>query len=230
MENILIIGASGHAKVIVDIIERQNKYRVQGFLDTYKQKGEKLFNYPILGTEDDLNDISEKYDIYGCFIAIGDNYTRKIMAEKIAALNPRIKFINAIHPTAIIGKKVRLGHGVAIMAGVIVNSDSYIGDFCILNTNSFLEHDGIMHNYSSISSGVRTGGNLTLMECSAICIGAIILENIIIENDTVIGAGSLVNKNIPSLVVAYGVPAKIIRSRNAEDKYLFGEKKCFLKI
>src|SRR5690606_623695 len=135
-----------------------------------------------------------------------------------------IKFINAIHPTAIIGKKVKLGDGIAIMAGVIVNSDSSIGNFCILNTNSFLEHDGAMHNYSSISSGVRTGGNFTLMECSAICIGAIVMENIIIENDTIIGAGSLVNKNIPSLVVAYGSPVKIIKSRNAEDKYLFGQK------
>tara|TARA_R110000751_G_scaffold210384_1_gene314119 strand:+ start:33518 stop:34207 length:690 start_codon:yes stop_codon:yes gene_type:complete len=225
MENILIIGASGHAKVIVDIIEKQNKYRIQGFLDTYRRKGEKLFNYPILGTEDDLRDIVEKHNIYGCFIAIGDNYTRKVMAEKITSFNPEIKFINAIHPTAILGKKVKLGNGIAIMAGVIVNSDSRIGNFCILNTNSFLEHDGAMHNYSSISSGVKTGGNLTLMECSSICIGATILENIIIENDTVIGAGALVNKNIPSLVVAYGVPAKIVRSRNAEDKYLFSEKK-----
>lgn len=230
MKNILIIGASGHGKVIVDIIEKQNKYRIQGFLDTYKQKGDKLFNYPILGTEDDLNDIVRKYDIYGCFIAIGDNYTRKVMAEKIVFLNSRIKFVNAIHPTAIIGKNVELGNGIAIMAGVIVNSDSNIGNFCILNTCSFLEHDGAMHDYSSISSGVRTGGNLTLMECSSICIGATVLENIIIENDTVIGAGALVNKNIPSLVVAYGVPAKIIRTRNAEDKYLFGEKKCLAKI
>src|SRR5690606_22795096 len=138
MENILIIGASGHAKVIVDIIERQNQYRIQGFLDTYKQKGERLFNYPILGTENDLNNIAEKYEVYGCFIAIGDNYTRKIMARKIKALNSEIKFINAIHPSAIIGKKVRLGHGIAIMPGVIINSDSKIENFCILNTNSSL--------------------------------------------------------------------------------------------
>src|SRR5690606_7423015 len=168
MKNILIIGASGHGKVIVDIIEKGNLYNIQGFLDTYKQKGKKLFNYPILGTEDDLNGLVEKHDIYGCFIAIGDNYTRKIMAEKIAFLNPGMKFINAVHPTAIIGRNVKLGHGITIMAGVIVNSDSYIGDFCILNTQSFLEHDGTMHNFSSISSGVKTGGNLTLMECSSI--------------------------------------------------------------
>lgn len=224
MENILIIGASGHAKVVVDIIERQNQYSIQGFLDTYKEKGEKLFGYPILGTEYDLNDIIEKYNIYGCFIAIGDNYTRKIMAKKIATLNPQINFVNAIHPTAIIGKKVRLGQGIAIMPGVIINSDSKIGDFCILNTNSSLGHDGIMKDYSSIASGVKTGGNLMLKECSAISIGATVIENIVIGHDTVIGAGAVVNKNIPSLVVAYGVPAKIIRSRNAEDKYLHGDK------
>lgn len=226
MEKILIIGASGHAKVIVDIIEKQNKYNIFGFLDTFKQKGEKLFNYNILGTEDDLNDIVSQNKISGCFIAIGDNYTRKTMASKIFDMNPNITFINAIHPNALIGKNVQIGQGNAIMPGTIINSDSHIGNFCILNTNSFLEHDGKMEDYSSISSGVRTGGNLTLMEGSAICIGATVLENIVIEKDTIIGAGSLVNKNIPNLVVAYGVPVKIIRNRRADDKYLFGDREC----
>lgn len=230
MENIIIIGASGHAKVIVDIIERQGLYRIKGFLDTYRPKGEKLFDYPILGTEYDLNDIVVKYEVYGCFIAIGDNYTRKIMAKKISALNPRIKFINAVHPKAIIGKNVKLGHGIAIMPGTVINSDSKIGDFCILNTNSSLGHDGTMKDYSSLASGVRTGGNLMLNKCSAISIGATVIENIVIGKNTVIGAGALVNKNIPDFVVAFGIPARIIRFRNAEDKYLFGEKNSLLTI
>ncbi|PXX28377.1 acetyltransferase [Arenibacter sp. ARW7G5Y1] len=224
MENILIIGASGHAKVIVDIIEKQKQYNIYGFLDTFKKKGDKLFEYTILGSENDLNEIVEKNNISGCFIAIGDNCTRKIMSRKISTLNPNLKFINAIHPSSIIGKEVTLGHGIAIMPGVVVNSDSKIGDFCILNTNSSLGHDGVMNDYSSISSGVRTGGNLKLNECSAISIGATIIENIVIGRDTIIGAGSLVTKNIPSEVVAYGIPAKIIKSRRADDKYLFGEK------
>tara|TARA_R110002049_G_scaffold296797_1_gene485189 strand:+ start:21811 stop:22503 length:693 start_codon:yes stop_codon:yes gene_type:complete len=224
MENILIIGASGHAKVIVDIIEKQKQYNIVGFLDTFKEKGEKLFEYTILGSENDLNEIVEQNNIVGCFVAIGDNCTRKIMSKKIAALNPTIKFINAIHPNSTIGKEVELGHGIAIMPGVVINSDSKIGNFCILNTNSSLGHDGVMYNYSSISSGVRTGGNLRLNECSAVSIGATIIENIVIGKDTIIGAGSLVTKNIPSEVVAYGIPAKIIKSRKADDKYLFGEK------
>ena len=224
MEQILIIGASGHAKVIVDIIERQNHYKIHGFLDTYKKKGNYLFDYPILGPEDDINTIVEQHNIMGCFVAIGDNCTRKKMVAKIAALNPKLPFINAIHPHSTIGKNVELGRGIAIMPGVVINSDSKIGDFCILNTNSSLGHDGTMKNYSSISSGVRTGGNLLLEENSAISIGATIIENIIIGKDTIIGAGSLVTKNIPDHVVAYGGPAKVVRSRNPNDKYLFGEK------
>ena len=224
MENILIIGASGHAKVIVDIIEKQKQYNIYGFLDTFKKKGDKLFEYTILGTENDLNEIVEQNNISGCFVAIGDNYTRKIISKKISALNPKLKFINAIHPSSIIGKKVTLGHGIAIMPGVVVNSDSNVGNFCILNTNSSLGHDGVMDDYSSISSGVRTGGNLRLHTCSAISIGATIIENIVIGENTIIGAGSLVTKNVPSEVIAYGIPAKIIKSRKADDKYLFGEK------
>lgn len=224
MEQILIIGASGHAKVIVDIIERQNRYTILGFLDTYKKKGDTIFDYRILGSEDDLNTISNKNNVVGCFVAIGDNFTRQKMVAKIAALNPQLPFINAIHPYSTIGKNVELGQGIAIMPGVVINSDSKIGDFCILNTNSSLGHDGVMKEYSSISSGVRTGGNLLLNRCSAVSIGATIIENITIGNDTIIGAGSLVTKNIPNEVVAYGVPAKVIRSRNPNDKYLFGEK------
>lgn len=230
MENILIIGASGHAKVIVDIVEREDKYKILGLLDTYKQKGEKLFDYDILGTEDDLPEMVLKNNIYGCFIAIGDNYTRRVMAKKILTLTPQIEFINAIHPNAIIGKKVAMGEGIAIMPGVVINSNSKIGDFCILNTNSSLGHDGIMEDYSSMASGVRTGGGLLLKQCSAISIGATVVENITIENDSVIGAAALVNKNIPRQVVAYGVPAKIIRSRNPWDKYLSSEKKYLSKI
>lgn len=224
MENILIIGASGHAKVIVDIIERQNRYKIFGFLDTYKRKGDSLFEYPILGSEEDLNTIVEKNNITGCLVAIGDNCTRKKMSNKIIALNPGLNFINAIHPHAIIGKNVELGKGIVIMPGVIINSDSKIGNFCILNTNSSLGHDGVMKDYSSISSGVSTGGNLLLNEGSAISIGATIIENIIIGRDSIIGAGALVTRNIPDQVVAYGVPAKVIKSRNPTDKYLFGEK------
>ncbi len=94
------------------------------------------------------------------------------------------------------------------MGGVIVNSGSRIGDFCILNTYSFLENNGDMYNYSSLSSGVRIGDNLTLMECNALCVGATVFENIVIDNDTVIGAGARVNKTFPVLWLHMGFLSK----------------------
>tara|TARA_R110002051_G_scaffold138268_1_gene211012 strand:- start:12337 stop:13038 length:702 start_codon:yes stop_codon:yes gene_type:complete len=224
MKKILVFGASGHAKVVIDIIERQNEYTIFGLIDSFKLIESELYDYKVLGTEYEIASIVEENDIYGCIVAIGDNYTRKIIADKLEALCPKIVFINAIHPNAYIGKNVILGRGNVIMPGVIVNSDTSIGDFCIINTNASVGHDSDLKNFTSISPGVKVGGNLSLGFCSSISIGAIILENISIGIYTIIGAGSVVTKNIPSFVIAYGNPAKIIRDRKENEKYLFSKK------
>ena len=229
MKKIIIFGPSGHAKVIVDIIEQEGKYEIFGLIDSYKPKGFNLFEYGILGTEDDLPRIVAENNIYGIVVAIGDNCIRAMLAKKIKTLCPGLVFVNAIHPTAYLGKNVTLGKGNVIMPGVIVNSDSKIGNFCIINTNSSVGHDSLLNNFSSISPGVKIGGNFNLGFCSAISIGATVIEHITIGNNTIIGAGAVVTKNFPEFVVAYGSPAKIIRSRYESEKYLFtnnqGEEK-----
>lgn len=219
-KNIIIFGASGHGSVILDCIEKEGKYNVIGFLDSFKERGSIHCGYPVLGSEDDLPLILSNKNIFAGVIAIGDNWQRKLMLDKIILISPEFQFINVIHPNAIIGKDVVIGQGTVIMAGVIVNSSSIIKNHCILNTNSLLEHDCVMENFSSLSPGVNTSGNVLLGKGSAICIAATIVEGVVIGNHTIVGAASLVIDNLPNEVLAYGSPAKVIRKRKIGDSYL----------
>lgn len=223
MENIVIIGASGHGGMLLDCIEKEGRYHVMGFVDSFKERGTKLNGYEILGSEQQLPHIVDKFNIQGAILAIGNNWTRKVMSEKVIEITPELKFVSTIHPSAIIGKDVKIGMGCAIMAGAIINANAALGDFCILNTNASLGHDGLMHDFSSIASGVCTGGNLNLGRFSAVSLGANIIESIKVGEHSVIGAGSLVVNNVNSYEVVYGSPARFVRSRSIKDPYLSGD-------
>jgi sugar O-acyltransferase (sialic acid O-acetyltransferase NeuD family) len=224
MQNVVIFGASGHGDVVLDCLEKQKKFNILGFVDSFKKKGKRRNNYQILGNEHDLPYLIEKFNLTGGIVAIGDNWIRKVIVDRIERIVPNFNFITAIHPKAIIGKDVHIGKGTTIMPGAVINANSRIGDFCIVNTNSSLGHDGNLQDFSSLASGVCTGGNFELGEFSAVSLGVNIIENIQIKEHTIVGAGSLVVKDIQNNVVAYGTPAKIIRKRTQGEGYLSGSK------
>lgn len=218
-KKVLVVGSSGHAKVIIDIFERNN-IEIVGVVDDYRKIDDKTLGYSVLGGIEDIPKIINK--LIGCklFVAIGDNLGRYLVVSKIKKMVPEVGFHSAVHPSAQIGKNVLLGHGVAIMAGAIINADASIGDFCFINTKASAGHDVKMLNYSSLASGVTIGGNVVIGEFSAISIGATIKEKVVIGNHSIVGAGSLLMKNCPDNVIMYGVPAKFIRDRKAGEKYL----------
>ncbi|WP_396633446.1 NeuD/PglB/VioB family sugar acetyltransferase [Maribacter sp. R86514] len=225
MQNVIIFGASGHGSVVLDCIEKEGKYNVVGFVDSFKQKGTNINGYQILGSEKDLPYLIDSFNIVGGIVAIGDNWVRKFIVDKIFKIVPDFSFINTIHPKAILGKDVLLGCGNVFMPGAIVNANSIVHDFCIINTNSSLGHDGIMDSYSSLAPSVCTGGNLKLGRFSAVSLGANIVNGIEIGQHTIIGAGSLVVDHFGNNIVAYGSPAKIIRKRDVGESYLSTPKK-----
>jgi len=222
MKNVLIIGASGHGSVILDSVERAAKYHVIGFIDSFKPKGKIINGYEILGNESNLPYLIEKFNIYGGIVAIGDNWTRRKVVDRITQIFPDFQFITVIHPLAIVGKDVSIGPGTVLMPGAVVNASSVVGDHCIINTNSSLGHDGKMENYSSLASGVTLGGNCYIGRYSAISLGAKVIENITIMDHTIVGAGSLVLGDMPAYTVAYGSPARVVRKRKPGEQYLSG--------
>ncbi|MBL1279052.1 MAG: acetyltransferase [Fluviicola sp.] len=220
MINIVVFGAGLHANVCIDIIEKESKYKIVGIIDSRAEVNSIVHNYPIIGRQENLSKLQIEYKFNAGIIAIGDNYSRSIVKNSILNMDAKFKFINAIHPNAIIGKNVNLGVGIVIMAGVIINPESKIEDFCILNTGAQLEHNCFMGQFSHLSAGSITGGKVSIGQFSAITLGVIILDRITIGENTVVGSGSIVLNNLPDNVLAYGQPAKVIRSRKLNDRFL----------
>jgi sugar O-acyltransferase (sialic acid O-acetyltransferase NeuD family) len=220
MGGVLIVGSSGHARVIVDIIERNGAHSILGFLDDTKEPGMIEIGYPVLGSLDDLLEIVRKHDPQGFFIAVGDNWNRGIVAAKIKRLTPALPAISALHPSAQVARSACLGPGTAVMAGAVVNSNASVGSFCIVNTRASVDHDSQLDDFASIGPGATLAGNVRVGAYSAICLQACVSENVTIGSHTVVGAGSVVLGDLPDGVVAYGTPARIVRSRSNGDRYL----------
>ncbi|MBF8149936.1 acetyltransferase [Winogradskyella sp. F6397] len=220
MKNILIYGASGHAKMIIDSIEKQNNYNIKGFIDSYKPLHEVINNYEIIGNLDMLPELINTLHIEGIVIAVGDNYDRQQAYKNITNIAPQLQFITVIHPNAVIANDVIIEEGTVIMANAVINSSAKVGKNCILNTASTLGHDSTMADFSSLASGVNIGGNTQIGTCSAISLGATVIQNISIGKYTIVGAASLVLKSIEDLKLVYGNPIHTIKDRAKDSKYL----------
>lgn len=220
MKNIVIIGGGNQAHYTIDIIEKEGKYNIVGIIDSVHEVGSDRFGYKILGRQEDIAEIITKYQIQGGLITIGDNWIRHIVFNQILNLVPNFEFVNAIHPSVIIGNNVKLGVGITAMAGVIFNPKSEIGNFTFFATGAQIEHDCIISDFASVSAGSVTGGYVKLGKFSALTLGVTVLDRLEIGENTVVGAGSLVLKSLPSDVLAYGNPANIIRKRAIGEKFL----------
>ena len=220
MDNIVIIGSSGHAKVVIDIVEQEGRYKIAGLLDRYRKAGDQTLGYQVLGQEEDLPELTTRHTLRGAIVAIGDNFIRSKVATCVREICPDLPFVRAIHPKASTAKDVSIGEGTVIMAGVAINPCCSIGRFCILNTNSSLDHDSVMEDFSSLAPRVTTGGNCRIGGYSAVSIGAVLIQGIHIGQHSVLGAGSTALKDLDSFKVAYGSPAKPVRDRKPGDKYL----------
>lgn len=211
MRNIVVKGASGHAKVVIDAIEKQGGFQIVGLLDRFKAAGTRVFGYEILGQAEDLPALIEKHDIHGGVVALGDNRIRKEAVGRIEKAVPGFRFETVVHPSAAVARGVELGRGVVLLAGTVVNSDANIGAFCYLNTGATLDHESIMAPYASLSPGVVTGGLVEIGEGADICIGAILADRISVGPWSVVGAGATVLSSLPGETLAYGTPAKAVR-------------------
>lgn len=220
MKKAYILGASGHAKSILDIVKAEKRYYIIGFIDSQKTVGSDYCGFPILGRESDLNYLTQDHQINNLMIAIGDNYQRCTVAEHIQKSYPSLQLITSIHPSAVIGSDVEIGAGTVIMPHVTVVSGCKIGKGCILNTGSSLDHDSVMEDWSSIAPGVTTGGNVKIGMRTSIGLGSNVIHRVTIGQDTVVGAGSLVLRDIGDRVLAYGSPCQFIRDRLINEKYL----------
>lgn len=203
-DKLIIIGASGHGKVVADIAIRMNTWLSIAFLDD-DESIKKSMGLQVIGKTADAFTYKDEADF---FIAIGSNATRKKIQEKL--INEGLNVVILIHPSAVIGTEVEIGIGTAVMAGVVINSSSRIGKGCIINTSSCLDHDNVIEDYVHISPGVKTAGTVSIGKYTWIGIGSVINNNVNIYSNCIVGAGAVVVKDITEPGTYVGVPVRRI--------------------
>lgn len=205
---LLLIGAGGHCKVILDLLSKSKEYEAVGIIDLKERIGDNVFGVPIVGTDLDLPKFFKKR-IKHCFISIGSVGDSNLRA-KLYGLARKIGFIfpDLIHPSALISLQAVLGNGNYIAPGVIINAGTQIGNNCILNTGAIVEHDCRLGDFVHLSPGAVLSGGVTIGNHSHIGTGSVVIQGLKVGTRVIVGAGSVVTKNVRSAMVVYGNPCK----------------------
>jgi sugar O-acyltransferase (sialic acid O-acetyltransferase NeuD family) len=211
---LVIVGAGGHAISVANVAFSAGYSRIF-FIDVAK-RGSSLLGCPILGDISNLSALNECHFAIG----VGDNAVRHRLANDLKLKYPDFVFPILIHPTGVVCTGASLGRGTVVMPGAVVGPQSEVGEFCLINTRASLDHDCRMQDFASLAPGAVTGGRVEIGLRSAISIGATVKHGITVGSDAVLGAASYLNKNLPCRVIAYGIPATVVRSRALGDPYL----------
>ena len=197
---IYLYGASGHAKVIKDIIEA-NGNQVLGYVDDNVELNE-------------FESLEVSHTASGrspFIISIGNNRIRKRIAESLES-----DYETAVHPTASVSPSATIGKGSVVMAGAIINSSAIVGNHCIVNTGVSVDHECEFGDYVHLSPHATLCGNVKVGEGSWIGAGAVVIQGIKIGKWSIVGAGAVVTRDVPDYTEVVGVPARPVKSLDKE--------------
>nr|WP_300565297.1 acetyltransferase [Flavobacterium sp.] len=200
----VLYGASGHCKVIIDILQSNHQSITAIIDDAPKSNGILGINVSIANEFD----FSSKQNM---ILSIGNNKVRKKLAAKLS-----VNFVTVVHPKAIISNSVSIGVGSVVMAGAIVNPDTKIGKHCIVNTGAVVEHDCVINDFAHISPNASLAGGVVVGEGAQIGIGATVIQGVKIGKWVTVGAGSVIIKDVPDYSVIVGNPGRIIKVNENE--------------
>lgn len=203
-KKLIIIGASGHGKVVADIALKLQKYEEIVFLDD-NENAKECMGIPVAGKSLDAEQYIDDADF---IVAIGNAAIRKKVTEQLDKLGAVMSTL--VHPMAVIGSNVTIGNGSVVMAGAVINPDSTIGKGCIINTCASVDHDCQVGDYVHVSVGAHVCGTVEIGESTWIGAGVTVKNNVKICGDCMIGAGAAVVKDIEEAGTYVGVPAKEI--------------------
>lgn len=202
-EQVIVIGASGHGKVVADIVRRSGD-TLLGFLDDNETLPPEIAGIPVL---DKVADYS-KYPNASFVIGIGNSTIR----EKITRQLSDVRWYTAIHPSAVISTlDTQIGAGSVIMANAVINPSAHIGAHCIINTSAVVEHDNHIGDFTHISVGAKLGGTVSIGAHTWVGIGTTVSNNVSICDHCMIGAGAVVICDIKESGTYVGVPARKIK-------------------
>lgn len=197
---LIIVGASGHGKVVADLAETLQQYKEIYFLDDDLQK-KSCMGYQVIGTSADIDSYVTMADFA---VAIGNAKIREKILEGLLQSGANVPVL--IHPNACVAKNVQIGVGTVVMAGSVIQADSHIGKGCIINTCSSVDHECVLEDYVHIAVGTHLAGAVQVGKSTWIGAGATVSNNIKICGDCMIGAGALVVRNVRESGTYIGVP------------------------
>ncbi|MGC8777886.1 MAG: acetyltransferase [Candidatus Caldatribacteriaceae bacterium] len=201
MKGIVILGAGGHAKVVLSTALAAG-LSVEGIFDDDDTKwGQKLLDVPVLGPLEMLR--SER--LPRAVIAIGDNRVRKRIVERFDGC---CEWITVVHPRAFVHQSVRVGRGTVIFVGTVIQPDTVVGDHVILNTGVTVDHDCTIGSFVHLAPGVHLAGSVVVEEGGFLGIGSVVIPGQRVGQWATVGAGAVVVRDVPPLTTVAGIPAK----------------------
>jgi len=202
---LVVVGASGHAKVVIDIVEREGRYRISHLLDDNPAlHGQSFFGYRVAGATSSMQGTSGEKPL--ALVAIGDNRARMRIAGWLRGNG--FGLARAVHPQSQIGRGAVIGDGTVIMAGAVVNSDATIGDNVIVNTGATVDHDCVVGDGVHLAPGAHLCGGVQVGAGSLIGAGTVIIPGIRVGNNAIVGAGSTLLEDVSENAKAAGSPAR----------------------
>ncbi|MCW7462977.1 acetyltransferase [Leptospira limi] len=194
-KEILLIGAGGHAKSCIDVIEAEGKFQIVGLIGGESEKGKTVLNYDVIGDDSDLPSLGQK--IRNAIVVIGQIKTfeiRKNIYLKLKSLGYNLPSI--VSPLAYVSKYAKIGDGTMLLHHSIVNAGAIVGENCIINSRSLIEHDVKIEDHCHVSTSAVLNGHCQVGEGSFIGSGSILKEGVSIGSGCIVGMGSIVIKNV----------------------------------
>ena len=196
-KQLLVIGAGGHAKSCIDIIESKGDYSVAQVIGKESELGLSILGHTVSYSDSDLARLRSKYDY--AFIAVGQIHSQAIRKKLRLALSELgYTFPTLVSKSAVVSRYSRLGSGSIVMNGAILNADCIIGENVILNSGSIIEHDVYIGDNCHVSTGVTINGGTRIGEGTFLGSGTIVRDGVEIGDNCFIGMGSIITKSIPS--------------------------------
>jgi sugar O-acyltransferase (sialic acid O-acetyltransferase NeuD family) len=214
MKSVVIIGAGGFAREVLDVIDAINQeepqYDVMGYIvdPEYGSPGTLVNEKPILGGFEWLSERSKEIL---AICGVGFSHHRYHLVRRAEAVGCR--FFSVVHPTAVLTKWIELGKGVVITAGCILTNQIRIGSHVQVNLDCTIGHDVAVEDFATLAPGVHVSGNVTIGEGAYVGTGANIIEKLEIGEWSTVGAGSVVTRDVIANTTVVGVPAKAIKER-----------------
>jgi sugar O-acyltransferase (sialic acid O-acetyltransferase NeuD family) len=206
MTDILLIwGAGGHGKVVLDTARSTGRFEHIVFMDDNSSRAGLTFcECSLVGGPEELHCFTGSPFI----VAVGDNQTRARCFQR--AIESGLIPMPLVHTTAIVSPSATIGRGTVVMAGVIINASAVIGDNCIINSGAVIEHDCTVEAHAHISPGAILGGGVRVETLAHVGMGAVVLPGATVGEESVVGAGAVVLREAPSRCTVIGVPAKAL--------------------